>query len=307
MNLFTAMSVFVAVAQSAGFSEAARRISMSTTAVSRHVAELEQMLGITLLRRTTRQISLTEAGAAYLPRAQAILDELEQLNSEISDTGSAPRGRLRITAPPAVGREWIAPLAVDFSESFPQIDIELNLTERIADLVAEGYDAAIRAGPLTSSTMIAHRLVEIPYRVCASPDYLERKGAPENPSAISEHDCIHWCSSTGDAVWTFRNDGGSQRVPIKGRLLISDFSVERDATLRGLGLSILPLVSIRDDLAAGRLIALLEDWTIDSSGLSLVRPATPFEPPKLRAFIDFMTTALRKLAREAAGPDGNVI
>ena len=178
MNQIAAMSVFVAVAQSGGFSEAARRISMSTTAVSRHVADLEQMLGVTLLRRTTRKISLTEAGAAYLPRAQAILDELEQLNSEVSDAGSAPRGRLRITAPPAIGREWIAPLTVGFAEAFPDIDIELNLTERIADLVAEGYDAAIRAGPRTSSTMIAHSLVDIPYRVCASPDYLARHGTP---------------------------------------------------------------------------------------------------------------------------------
>ena len=307
MNQIAAMSVFVAVAQSGGFSEAARRISMSTTAVSRHVADLEQMLGVTLLRRTTRKISLTEAGAAYLPRAQAILDELEQLNSEVSDAGSAPRGRLRITAPPAIGREWIAPLTVGFAEAFPDIDIELNLTERIADLVAEGYDAAIRAGPLTSSTMIAHSLVDIPYRVCASPDYLEQKGVPQNPSALSDHDCIHWCSSTGDPVWTFRNEGGSQRIPIKGRLLVSDFSVERDAVLRGLGLSILPLISIRDDITNGRLVTVLTDWKIDSSGLSLVRPATPFETPKLRAFIDYMTTTLRRLAHDAADPDGNVI
>lgn len=298
MNQITAMSVFVAVAQAGGFSEAARRIPMSTTAVSRHVADLEQMLGVTLLRRTTRHISLTEAGARYLPRAQAILGELEQLNSEISDTGSSPRGRLRVTAPPAIGREWIAPLTVDFAAAFPEIDIELNLTERVADLVADGFDAAIRAGPLASSTMVAHRLVEIPYRLCASPDYLARKGRPRNPDDIAAHECIHWCSSTGDAVWTFRKDGATARVPIRGRLLVSDFSVEREAALRGIGVAILPLLSIRDDLAQGRLVTVLEDWMIDSSGLSLVRTAAPFEPPKLRAFIDFMTNGLRELARE---------
>ena len=296
MNQITAMSVFVAVAEAGGFSEAARRIPMSTTAVSRHVADLEQMLGVTLLRRTTRQISLTEVGAQYLPRAQAILGELELLNSEISDTGTTPRGRLRITAPPAVGREWIAPLVVDFIAAFPEIDIELNLTERVADLVAEGFDAAVRAGQLASSTMIAHRLVEIPYRVCASPDYLSRKGAPQKPDEVASHACIHWCSATGDAVWTFRRDGASTRVPIKGRLLVSDFSVERNAALRGTGLAILPLLSVRDDIADGRLVTVLDDWEIESSGLSLVRPAAPFEPPKLRVFIDFMTNALRKLA-----------
>ena len=297
MNEITAMSAFVAVAQAGSFSGAARRMPMSTTAVSRHVADLETSLGVTLLRRTTRKISLTEAGERYLPRAQAILGELEQLNGDISHAGTSPQGRLRITAPPAVGREFIAPLTVDFSLAFPKIDIELNLTERVADLVAEGFDAAIRAGPLPSSTLIAHRLVDIPYRLCASPDYLDRNGIPVRPGDVVSHECIHWCSSSGDATWTFEKAGETTKVPIRGRLLVSDFTVERDAALKGLGLAILPLLSIHQDLADGRLVSVLEDWTIASTGLSLVRPATPFEPQKLRVFIDFMTKKLRSFAR----------
>jgi len=296
MNQHVAMSVFVAVARAGGFSEAARRIGMSTTAVSRHVADLEQMLGVTLLRRTTRHVSLTEAGAGYLPRAAAVLEEVERLNGEIGAIDAAPRGRLRITAPPAIGKDWIAPLAVDFAERHPGIEIELDLTERLVDMVAEGFDAAVRAGRLASSSLIAHRLVDIRYLPCASPEYLERRGTPLRPEEIAGHECIHWRSAAGGSSWTFTIAGARVTVPIRGRLLVSDFGAEREAAVRGLGLAILPLLSVRDDLDAGRLARVLPDCEVESGVLSLVRPATPFEPPKLRAFIDFVTAALRKRA-----------
>jgi DNA-binding transcriptional LysR family regulator len=297
MNQNVAMTAFVEVARAGSFAAAARNLDMSTTAVSRHVADLESMLGVTLLRRTTRHLSPTEAGARYLPRAAAILDEIERLNAEISAVDSTPRGKLRISAPPAVGNDVIAPLAVDFIEAYPEIELEIQFTERLVDLVAEGFDAAIRAGPLESSSMIAHRIVEMPYLICASPSYLERRGVPQRPEDIGEHDCIHWRVAAERGAWNLVKDGVRVSVPIRGRLLISNFAAEREAALRGLGLAILPVLTVRDDLEAGRLIPLLPDYEAYRGVLSLVRPPMPFEPPKLRAFIDFITSALRERAR----------
>lgn len=302
MNLHTAMSVFVEVATAGGFSQAARKLRLSTTAVSRHVADLEDRLGVMLLRRTTRHVSLTEAGARYLPRASAILEEIERINAEIGDADSAPRGRLRITAPPAIGNDWLAPLAIDFIESYPQIELELDLSERVVDLVAEGYDAAIRAGPLASSSLIAHRIVALRYVLCASPKYLESRGTPRRPEELRDHDCIHWRSGSNDNRWTFTKDGARIAVPIRGRLLISNFAAAREAVVRGLGLAVRPLISVHDDLEAGRLVRALPEYELDPESLSLIRPPTPFEPAKLRLFIDFITEALRRRARSDPAP-----
>ncbi len=297
MNSLTAMTVFVEVARTGGFSAAARSLKLSTTAASRHVGDLERMLGVTLLRRTTRQVSLTEAGSRYLPRAATILDEIERLHAEISATDATPSGKLRITAPPALGYDWIAPLAVEFAERNPAIQLEMEFTERLVDLVAEGSDAAIRAGPLPDSSMIAHRIIDIRYVLCASPAYLDARGKPKHPEQVSGHDCIHWRGSPASETWDFVKGGQRVSVPIRARLLISNFLAERDATRRGLGLGVLPLLDVRDDLRSGRLACVLEDWEIPSGQLSLVRPATPFEPAKLRAFIDFITHRLRGRAR----------
>jgi DNA-binding transcriptional LysR family regulator len=291
------MTVFAAVARAGSFSAAAQKLNMSTTAVSRHVADLERMLGVTLLHRTTRHVSPTEIGARYLPRAEAILAEIEQLNAEISAIDPTPRGKLKITAPPAVGNEVIAPLVVDFVEAYPEIELEIDLSERLVDLVAEGFDAAIRGGSLESSSMIAHRIVEMRYLICASPSYLERRGVPRRPEEIREHDCIHWRVAPERGVWNLVKDGAQISVPIRGRLLMSNFAAQREAALRGLGLAILPVMTVRDDLEAGRLIPVLTEYEAYRGTLSLVRPPTPFEPPKLRVFIDFITDALRERAR----------
>ncbi len=296
MNSQLAMAVFVEVAQAGSFARAARKLAMSTTAVSRHVADLERMLGITLLRRSTRHLSPTEAGARYLPRAAAILEEIDHLNAEISATDTAPRGKLRITAPPAIGNSWIVPLVVDFIEAYQGIDIELEMSERRVDLVAEGFDAAIRAGTLTSSSLIAHRITEIDYVVCASPAYLERRGIPQRPEDVTDHDCINWRDVAGDPQWTFTKGDARITVPVRPRLLVSSHTGSRDAAVRGLGLVVMPFLDVRDDLEAGRLVAVLQDYETYHVTLSLVRPPTPFEPPKLRVFIDFITKALRDRA-----------
>jgi len=181
----------------------------------------------------------------------AILEEIEQLNAEIGAVDPTPRGKLKITAPPAVGNEVIAPLAVDFVEAYPEIELEIDLSERLVDLVAEGFDAAIRAGPLENSSMIAHRIVELRYLICASPSYLERRGVPMRPEDIGDHDCIYWRAATGGGTWSFFKNGERVTVSIRRRLVISSLRPSARATLRGLGLAILPLLSVREDLEVG--------------------------------------------------------
>ncbi len=294
MNTLTAMATYVEVARAGSFSAAARQLGVSTTAVSRHVADLEHMLGVTLLRRSTRSVSPTEAGSQYLPRAAAALEEINRLNLEIADTGEEPQGQLRITTPPTVGHTSIALLAVEFAETYPKVSLELEITQRVVDLVAEGFDAAIRYGQLKSSSLISHRIIELRYQLFASPEYLKRAGTPTRPEDVSNHDCIGWFGSANPNDWIFLKDGRSISVPIRCRLQVTDLEAQRTAALRGLGLATLPCLSVQDDLKEGRLVPLLTDHELHKSILSLVRPGTPFMPTKLRVFIDFITAALRR-------------
>jgi DNA-binding transcriptional LysR family regulator len=300
------ITTFIAVARAQSFAEAARRLRLSTTAVSRHVAELEQALGTTLLRRTTRSVTLTEAGARYLPRAEAVLQELDSLNAEIGASDRVPRGRLRISAPPGIGHDWIVPLVTDFLIAYPQIDLELDLSERMVDLVAEGFDAAIRSGPLPSSSLIAHRIIEMRYLLCASPDYLDRHGVPASPADLVSHDCLFWSTSaiTDVAAWTFVRGGHTQTEPVHCRLRIGNLPALRRAAIAGLGLTMLPQLDVQEDISAGRLVRLLPDYEISSDVLSLVRPPTPFEPARVRTFVDYVTTTLRHRARGLATETG---
>jgi DNA-binding transcriptional LysR family regulator len=299
MDVHAAMTTFVAVARAGSFAGAARHLGLSTTAVSRHVADLERDLTVSLFRRTTRHVSLTEAGARYLPRAAAILEQVEALRAEIAETGQAPRGLLRLSAPPSVGNDWVAPLIVDFIAAYPEIDVELDITERVVDLVAEGYDAAIRDGPLADSSLIAHRIANIRYRVYASPAYLARRGTPVTPADLAGHDVLHWRGGGAGHAWRFRRDGKVVTAPTHMRLRASHVQAQCAATLRGMGLAVLPELTARGHVEAGRLVQVLRGFDFDYDGpISLVRPAAAFEPAKLRAFIDFITAALRKRAAE---------
>jgi DNA-binding transcriptional LysR family regulator len=199
-----------------------------------------------------------------------------------------------------VGHDIIAPLAVDFAAAYPEIELEIEFTERLVDLVAEGFDAAIRSGPLKSSSMIAHRIVDIRYLLCASPSYLKRRDEPKRPEDITDHDCIHWRGAVDRGEWSFTKGDLRISVPIKARLLINNLEAEREAAVRGLGLAFMPLFKVSDDLKARRLVCVLPDYEFGNGELSLVRPPTPFEPSKLRVFIDFITTALRERARDEA-------
>jgi len=299
MDKLRAMTVFAEVARSASFRAAAEKLNLSATVASRLVVELEAHLGVTLLNRTTRRVGLTEAGLAYLSRAEAVLSEIERMDAAVGTEASVPSGKLRITSPPSVGAEIIAPLVIDFLGAHSQIDVELDFSERLVDLVEERFDAAIRSGELADSSLVAHRIVEMRYVLSATPSYLADHGLPEVPSDLSGHACIHWRGPSSDGTWTLFQGKKRATVPVRGRLLVNSHAAEREALLRGLGLAILPLISVHADLAAGRLVLVLPDWEARYGALSLVRPATAFLPYKLRLFIDFITEGLRRRVRRA--------
>jgi DNA-binding transcriptional LysR family regulator len=300
VNTLQAMSVFVHVAELGGFAPAARRLGLSTSAVSRHVAELETAVGAQLLRRTTRRLSLTEAGTRYLPRARAIVEEVDALHTEIGERHAAPSGLLRVSLPPGTGNFTLAPLAIEFLTRYPDIALELDVTERVVDLVAEGYDAAVRAGPLVDSSLASRKLIDLHFVTCASPAYCARYGMPDRPEDLSRHSCIHFPRRRGDMVWTFTD--GDRRIPVRvsGRYVINDIDAERRAALAGLGIVALTWYDAHEDLEAGRLIRLLPAFDYEPFPITFVWPRAAIEPRKLRLFIDFIAEALVRRERDRA-------
>ncbi|MEO1328079.1 MAG: LysR family transcriptional regulator, partial [Pseudomonadota bacterium] len=260
MDQLTALRVFVAVAEEQGFAPAARRLDMSTSAVSRHVADLESHLGAALLYRTTRRLSLTESGQRYLAHARCVLEQISTMDAEVGEETAVPKGRLRISAVPVFGEQFLAPAAVAFMRRYPEVRLELDLNERIVDLVAENFDAAIRSGPLPDSSFRARALAEPTYLCCASPEYIARAGAPRHPHELTEHNCIHWYFRGPKAVWRFLDGDQLLSVSVTGRYAVTSALAQREAVRAGLGVALFLPGVVDEDLASGRLVRVLEDY-----------------------------------------------
>ncbi len=295
MDRFTALRVLVTVAEERGFAAAARKLGLSTSAVSRHVADLEGRLGVPLLRRTTRRIDLTEAGVRFLPRAAGLLTDLDALESEVSDLASRPRGLLRITSAPQFGEQFVSPVAAAFARAYPDVRVELDLSERVVDLVGEGVDLAVRAGRLAASSLRRRSLAEPRYIICASPEYLRRNPPPETPADLRRHDCVIGHVGGAYPTWNFVDpDGRVASMPIRGRFAAASAHAQREAMLAGVGIAMFLPALIEEDLQSGRAVQLLTDYRLDRNTISLVWPPADPTPPKLRVFIDFLVGALHK-------------
>lgn len=292
MDLHVAMRVFVAVAEHTGFAPAARVLEMSTTAVSRHVADLEASLGVQLLRRTTRTVNLTEAGERYLRGARSLLRQAGELHSEISSFNATPQGRLRVTATPGFGNYFLGPMIARFARAYPAMTVEVDFSERLVDLVTEGYDAGIRSGNLSDSSMTVRKLADIHYVACASPDYLKRCGAPQRPEDLTTHDCVYWRSSKQVTVWKFLHGDQVIEVPVKGRFRVNSVVTEREGALAGLGIAVLPPGHVAQDIRSGRLVPVLPDFLPATEPISVIWPHTVAVPRKLRVFVDFLVAEI---------------
>ncbi|MCA0406984.1 MAG: LysR family transcriptional regulator [Proteobacteria bacterium] len=289
MDRFAEVEAFVRVAETESFSGAARRMGASKSAVSRLVSALESRLGARLLHRTTRALTLTEAGKGYLERARRILADIEEADQCVGELQAAPRGRLRVNAPMSFGFLHLAPAIPDFMALYPEVEIDLSMNDRFVDLIDEGFDVAVRIGALMSSSLIARKLAPVRRVVCASPAYLAARGTPQTPDALKSHDCLPNSNIALLHEWRFISpEGKPWPVEVKGRLSANNGDALRIAALKGLGLAFLPSFIVGADLQSGSLASVLEDYVPQDMTLNAVYPHARHLSPKVRAFVDFL-------------------
>ena len=300
MDLST-LRAFIDVAQRGNFAAAARDRDVDPSSMSRIIAALELELGVRLFQRTTRRLSLTEAGERYLRRVEALVDELEQARDEALTIDAAPSGTLRMTASVAFGSKCIVPLLGEFRGAFPSLKLELLLDDSNLDLVSERLDLALRLAPSIEADVVGLRLFGTRYRVCASPAYLETARALTAPADLRGHKCLLFALPEFRSRWLFRSaEGKIAEVPVDGDVLISNALALRDCALASMGPALLADWLIDDDLAAGRLVDVFPAYHVAASSFDtaawLLYPSRAFLPNKVRVSIDFLR---RKLSREA--------
>jgi DNA-binding transcriptional LysR family regulator len=287
----TAMIVFARVVELSGFSAAAQALGLSKSAVSKQISRLEDRLGTRLLNRTTRQLSLTEAGAAFYERCQRVEAEALAAEEAVTRLAEAPRGLLKVNAGVSFGTRHIAPALPDFLALCPDLEVDLSLNDRLVDLVDEGYDVALRIGELGDSSLVARRLAPLKMRLVAVPAYLDRAGRPTHPGDLKEHDCLLYAYQQGGQTWSFKGPEGETKVRPSGRMRVNNGDAILQACLGGQGLALLPEFICWEALADGRLERLLPDWQVGGDGaIHAVFPASRNLSPKVRVFIDFLVT-----------------
>lgn len=289
MDQFAALRAFVAVADAQSFSNAARALRIAKSAVSRQVSDLESDLGARLLHRTTRSLSLTEAGRAYFERAARILADLDDANRAVGELQAAPRGRLRISAPMSFGFLHLMPALSDFMARYPEVVVDLAMNDRFVDLVNEGFDIAIQIATLPNSSLIARQLAPARRVICASPNYLSAHGAPRSPNDLKTHACVFNSNLPSAREWRFVSpDGVPLPVTVNGRLSVNNGDALRVAALRGQGLANLPTFIVGADLQSGALATVLDNFVAQDLSINAVYSHSRHLSPTVRALIDFL-------------------
>lgn len=294
------VTAFLAVVDTGSFTAASRRLGLAKSNVSRRVARLEQQLGARLLERTTRRLRLTEVGETYHVHVTGAVQQLAEAASSVSQIQGEPRGRLRISAP-ADWNETMGRLVAEFSAHYPHIQVEVDLTQRRVDLVAEGFDLALRAGKLEDSSLIARSVGEGEAHLYASPVYLERRGEPRTPASLAEHAFVLFRGRQGELRLQLAGpDGAHDEVVVTGLISALDFGFVRHALLHGAGIGLLPDSLGAHELEAGRLRLVLPQCSLGRSSFHVVYPSTRFLSPKVRVFVDFCVEWVGGELRRAA-------
>lgn len=294
MDHLTALKVFRQAVELGSFAEASRRLGLSPAAISKNIGELETHLAARLLNRTTRRMSLTEAGSLYYAQVARILDDLAEADRSLGPLQDMPSGTLRVSAPVTLTLMGLSAAIPGFLDRHPGLSLDLNMEDRRIDIVKEGYDLAIRGSDrLEDSSLIARKLMTLHHVVCASPGYFERFGVPREPDDLQRHNCIKFTLSGHVDDWEFRLGDRVVRVPVTGRYRVSSSLAVRDALRAGIGLSLIPRLYVGEDLEQGRLRTVLDDWSPVETSVYAVYPSRRFIDAKLRAFLDFLVDALR--------------
>ncbi|MGY2185262.1 LysR family transcriptional regulator [Pseudomonas sp. SDO5591_S426] len=293
MDLFQAMSVYVKVVEAGSMTAAASQCEMSTTMVGNHLKALEQRLGVRLLNRTTRRQRLTEFGSAYYQRCLEVLGLVADSERLAEQALDEPSGNLRITAPLTFGTERLAPALSEFSLQNPRVKLDVVLTNRRPDLMENGLDVAFRLGALEPSNLIARPLIDYTLTMCASPEYLARRGTPQTPEDLRHHDCLSFAYPAGDdwqsvqKEWRLAGPDGEVSVGVSGPMLINSSAGLHQAALTGMGIVMMPDALVEQDLRDGKLLALMPDFCPPSRPMHLVYAQDRYRLPKLRRFVDF--------------------
>jgi DNA-binding transcriptional LysR family regulator len=290
MDRLTGMAVFAKTVEGGSFVAAGLALGMSAQMAGKHVAALEARVGTRLLQRSTRRHSLTEAGRVFYERCKAVLADAEAAEAAAAHLSDAPRGRLRISAPLTFGEYRLAPLITRYLAANPEVQVDLDLSDRYVDMIEEGYEMLVRIGQLGESALKARRLA--PYRLiaCAAPAYLERNGTPLVPEDLSEHECLgytYW-DRPPQNKWSFRSTAGEHAIPVHGRFQSNDSKGLYAAAVQGFGIVLGAELALQADIKAGRLVHLLADFEAPSRPVHLLFAADRQLTPKLRLFIDLV-------------------
>lgn len=291
MDQIAAMRSFVAVVDERGFTAAGRRLGLTGPMVGNHIRFLERELGGMLLHRTTRSQRLTELGDVYLLRSRRVLAELDGAEAEAAELLGQARGRLRMTVPHTLGSTVLPPILAGFLTDHPEIEIDLYLDDRRADLLSGRHDLALRVGDLADASLVTRALVPMRLLCCASPSYVARAGYPTDPTDLASHTCLDFLLSPKTGAWRFDTPEGGMHVPVSGRLRSDGALALREMALCGAGIVLLPATLVKDDIDAGLLVPLLDGWTPGSRPVQLL--TLPGRPPvKLRLLIDALVSGL---------------
>ena len=289
----SALQTFIEVMRQGSFAAVARERNIDPSSVSRSISGLEKELGVRLFQRTTRQLAPTEAGITYFRSIEPLLEEMQQAMDLVTEVSGQPKGRLRITASVSFGIKCIVPLLAEFEAIYPDVSVDLLLTDSRLDLVAERVDLAIRLGKLKDSTLIAQRLISTKYAVCASPYYLKQQGQLHQPEDITQHNCLLFPFPGFNSHWLFRNSQKEIiKIPVKGRTVISNAIGLQQCAIAGMGLALLPHWLINNDLDSGALIKVLPSYEATATDFQtsawLVYPSRSYIPLKVKVFMDFL-------------------
>ncbi|CAN5309534.1 LysR family transcriptional regulator [soil metagenome] len=299
---FEAMAIFAKVVELRSFAAAAAELTLSKATISKAVTRLEERLGARLFNRTSRRLALTDAGRSLADRAAQLLADGEAAENEALAQSAAPRGLVRLAVPMTYGTNVVAPLLPEFLATFPDVTIDLNLSDATVDLIGEGFDAAIRIASLPDSSLIARRLCAMPRYLVASPAYLEREGRPTHPMHLARHRCLGYTYLANPGIWHFSNAAGeTASVRPDGPLRVNNGEALLPTLLAGLGITDLPEFIVGAALASGQLEAVMPDWWQTPSGVYLVTPPGGPRPARVTALMDFLAEKLTTAGKRKAG------